>query len=134
MKKITRVLVVATLILVFILILRSCSGCNGANNNGSSSNPDKIALSYAENILKSRLKNPESLQIHSSKIYVDFEWGDYHYYSITIDYSAQNGFGGYNRDNDYDVLVKVHKTTKKASEPTTSEYLDAITKYNESKS
>lgn len=64
---------------------------------------------------------------------MDFEYGDYHYYSITIDYSAQNGFGGYNRDNDYDVLVKVSKTTNKASEATTEEYLDAITKYNNNK-
>jgi hypothetical protein len=108
-------------------------GASLGDSSSSSSNPDTIAVSYAESVLKGRLKNPDSLQIHSSKIHVDFEHGDYHYYSITIDYSAQNGFGGYNRDNDYDVLVKVNKTTNKASEATTEEYLDAITKYNNNK-
>ena len=99
----------------------------------SSANHDAIAISYAESNLKNQLKNPESLQIHSSKVYVDFEWGDYHYYTITIDYSAQNGFGGYNRNNDYDVILKINKNTNVASKVTTEEYLDAITKYNNSK-
>ena len=99
----------------------------------SSANHDAIAISYAESNLKNQLKNPESLQIHSSKVYVDFEWGDYHYYTITIDYSAQNGFGGYNRNSDYDVILKINKNTNVASKVTTEEYLDAITKYNNSK-
>ena len=99
----------------------------------SSANHDAIAISYAESNLKNQLKNPESLQIHSSEVYVDFEWGDYHYYTITIDYSAQNSFGGYNRNNDYDVILKINKNTNVASKVTTEEYLDAITKYNNSK-
>ena len=126
-------IVVIYLLLPVVMFTSVGIGNSFEDGNSSSSNPDTIAVSYAESVLKGRLKNPDSLQIHSSKIYVDFEYGNYHYYSITIDYSAQNGFGGYNRDNDYDVLVKVSKATNKASEATTEEYLDAITKYNNSK-
>ena len=101
--------------------------------SSSLENPNLIAVSYAEAELKSNLKNPASLQIHSTKISVEFEYEGYHYYSITIDYSAQNGFGGYNRNDDYDVLVKVSKATNTASVITSKEYLDAITNYRTSK-
>ncbi len=127
------IIVVVYLLLPIVMFTSVGIGASLGDSSSSSANPDTIAVSYAESVLKGRLKNSDSLQIHSSKIYVDFEHGDYHYYSITIDYSAQNGFGGYNRDNDYDVLVKVSKTTNKASEATTEEYLDAITKYNNNK-
>ena len=43
--------------------------------------------------LKSRLKNPSSLQVHSYR----YSEGD-DAYTFYIDYSAQNGFGGYNRE------------------------------------
>ena len=130
-----RKLIMVVIYLLLPVVMFTSVGIGASLEDGSSSlaNPDTIAVSYAESVIKGRLKNPDSLQIHSSKIYVDFEYGDYHYYSITIDYSAQNGFGGYNRDNDYDVLVKVSKATNKASEATTGEYLYAITKYNNNK-
>ena len=124
---------IVVIYLLLPVVMFTSVGIGASLGDSSSANPDTIAVSYAESVIKGRLKNPDSLQIHSSKIYVDFEYGDYHYYSITIDYSAQNGFGGYNRDNDYDVLVKVSKATNKASEATTEEYLDAITKYKNNK-
>lgn len=46
------------------------------------------------NDLKSRLKNPSSLQLNS--IVVADEQTTYQYY-IFVDYSAQNGFGGTTR-------------------------------------
>lgn len=49
----------------------------------------QMVLSY----MKKQLKNPESLEIHSYS--VTYSEGAY---SFTIDYSAQNGFGGYNRE------------------------------------
>ncbi len=128
-----RKFIITIIYLLLPIILFTSIGIGAMFGDSSSANPDEVATAYAESILKSRLKNPESLQIHSTNISVDFEWGDYHYYSITIDYSAQNGFGGYNRDSDYDILVKIHKTNNRAFEVTTSEYLDTITKYNNSK-
>lgn len=47
----------------------------------------------AENYLKGILKNPNSLQIHSHTTFIGANS-----YTFTIDYSAQNGFGGYNRE------------------------------------
>ena len=128
-----RKLIMTVIYLLLPIVMFTSIGIGATFGDSSSANPDTVATLYAESVLESRLKNPESLQIHSTKIYVDFEWGDYHYYSITIDYSAQNGLGGYNRDTDYDVLVKVYKPTNKASTATTEEYLEAITNYNNSK-
>ena len=51
------------------------------------------AESVAKDCLRSILKNPESLQIHNtSSVYENGQ------YTVFIDYSAQNGFGGYNRE------------------------------------
>lgn len=57
------------------------------------------------NAIKTQLKNPESLQLHSATLYwrADFterqknESFDAIDIGIYADYSAQNGFGGYNR-------------------------------------
>lgn len=81
--------------------------------------PEEEAAIVAVKALKSVLKNPDSLQIHSIsysddnsrvqsldsqvvdvlysgiKSYLDFT------YMFEIDYSAQNGFGGMNRDTIY---------------------------------
>lgn len=54
-----------------------------------------IAINY----LKKQLKNPESLQVHSSKCTEDDSA-----YNFIIDYSAQNGFGGYSREKYYVVV------------------------------
>ena len=135
-NEIVHKIIITTIYFLLPILMFASIGVAAFFTDGSGSgsvNHDAVAISYAESKLKSSLKNPESLQVHSSKVYVDFEWGDYHYYSITIDYSAQNGLGGYNRDNDYDMIVKVHKETGKASIPTMDEYLEAITSYNNSK-
>ena len=131
-----RIIITAIYLLLPIVMFAGIGIGASFEDGGNTSNPDAVALSYArtyaETTLKDNLKNPESLQIHSVEIYVDFEYGDYHYYSITIDYSAQNGFGGYNRNDDYDILVKVSKETNKAYKASTEEYLEAITNYNNS--
>ena len=92
-----------------------------------------IAMEFAErNVetdLKSSLKNPNSLQINGYSVYSRFETENYWYYSIAVDYSAQNGFGGYNRDN-YKVSLKINKNSNLASKVTDQEYADA---YVESK-
>lgn len=103
-------------------------GISFNSDSNTSADPDYVAKAYAESVLKNNLKNPQSLQVHSTKITVDFEYDNYHFYNITIDYSAQNGFGGYNRDN-YDVLVKVSKSTNIASKASLDEYGDAIKNY-----
>lgn len=55
----------------------------------TSSECQQIALDY----LKKMLKNPDSLQVHSNSA---TKSGDS--YIVEIDYSAMNGFGGYNRE------------------------------------
>lgn len=68
-----------------------------------------VSCYAAINILKDRLKNPESLQIHEisySSDVICMECEDA--IGVKIDYSAQNSFGGYNRDN-YHVLIDPNK-------------------------
>ena len=55
----------------------------------TSSECEQLAVDY----LKKMLKNPDSLQVHSTSSIMS---GDS--YIVTIDYSAMNGFGGYNRE------------------------------------
>jgi len=60
---------------------------------------EEMAVAAVETALKDRLKNPESLQIHSANVEEDYYEDDSVYFcTIIVDYSAQNGFGGYNRD------------------------------------
>ncbi len=63
------------------------------------------ALDLAEKDLSSLLKNPQSLQVHSKGFYA-YKYKEtttprIKYICVAIDYSAQNGFGGYNRDTYY---------------------------------
>lgn len=60
--------------------------------------------SAAKSYLKSVLKNPESLQIHS---YETITYDDT--YCFVIDYSAQNSFGGYTRSDAYIWITKATK-------------------------
>ncbi|MPM77950.1 hypothetical protein SDC9_124960 [bioreactor metagenome] len=69
----------------------------------------EYAALIAINNLSSILKNPQSLQVHS--IYYCKVIGvgstledDENYIGFILDYSAQNGFGGMNRDKYYDVI------------------------------
>lgn len=59
------------------------------------------ASNYAiETYFNTHLKNPSSLQIHDYKVtYSDEATNDNVTIWIKYDYSAQNGLGGYNRDN-----------------------------------
>lgn len=59
---------------------------------------EEMAVAAVETALKDHLKNPESLQIHSNNIDDRYEDDSACFYTIVVDYSAQNGFGGYNRD------------------------------------
>lgn len=68
-----------------------------------------VSCYAAINILKDRLKNPESLQIHEVSYASDvicMECEDA--IGVKIDYSAQNSFGGYNRE-DYHILIDPNK-------------------------
>ncbi len=65
------------------------------------------AISAVQSELEDNLKNSDSLQVNNINT-ITAEDNEYYYYHITIDYSAQNGFGGYNRDK-YERYVKVWK-------------------------
>ena len=90
-----------------------------------------VATEYAHEQLRNlNFKNPESLQINNTVIENEFDNELYYYYKITIDYSAQNGFGGYNRDV-YEVLIKVRKTDNEAFPLDYEEYINEYRAYVE---
>lgn len=83
------------------------TGGNRGSSFGTSTNKtayEQIASTY----LKSKLKNPDSLQVHSISSYVSNG-----YYVVSIDYSAMNGFGGYNRKTFY-CMIDGNGTVKTA--------------------
>lgn len=78
------------------------------------------AVTAVENDLRGKLKNPDSLEVNGvSSYYTEDE--SYYYYFVVVDYSAQNGFGGYNR-NKYYGYVKVSKYDKTVYSSSSEEY------------
>lgn len=77
---------------------------NETKNDGESFNDS--AIKAAKTVLQNNLKNPSSLQIHSADVKLK-SIDDNHNptYVVTLDYSAQNGFGGMNRDTYVVTLV-----------------------------
>lgn len=57
------------------------------------------AIVAVKSYFQANLKNPNSLQLHSIKYYVGKN--DKSYFYLVVEYSAMNGFGGYNRDTAY---------------------------------
>lgn len=84
-------------------------------------NSSAVAQRYVENTLKSNLKNPQSLQIHDIEFKNELEDKDNKYFHVEIEYSAQNSFGGYNRDT-YIKYVQVVKNTGDAYEISQQEF------------
>lgn len=84
-------------------------------------NSSAVAQRYVENSLKSNLKNPQSLQIHNIGFKDELEDDDNKYFYVEIEYSAQNGLGGFNRDT-YKKYVQVGKKTGIAYELSQQEY------------
>lgn len=85
---------------------------------------EELAVASVETSLKDRLKNPESLQIHNTTIVGDSYEDDSDYFcEITIDYSAQNGFGGYNRDT-ITAYIKIAKATGTVMELSEASYIN----------
>lgn len=78
-------------------------------------NSSAVAQRYVENTLKSNLKNPQSLQIHDIEFISELEDNSNRYFHVEIEYSAQNSFGGYNRDT-YTKYVQVGKNSGNAYE------------------
>ncbi len=81
------------------------------------------AISYSENIIKQTLKNPSSMQINDSKVAESFVSDDgWTYYKVIIDYSAQNGFGGYNRKQE-EIYVRSFEYSNTIEQISASEYI-----------
>lgn len=106
MKKVITFLLIAAL----ALSLTSCSpvGYNPPDQTEPPLTDVEVAAQVVLSDLRSRLKNPGSLQVHGVN-YVDTYTGDSEYpkvitdfkYIFKIDYSGQNGFGGMNRKTIY---------------------------------
>ena len=131
-KKITSHILILLYVLLSIIIVLSirCSSLFEVNKEVDLETECKtIATEFAHEKLKSKnFKNPESLQIHDTIFDKAFANDDYYYYKIIVDYSAQNGFGGYNRDT-FEVIFKVSKTTKKATLIEFDEFLKEYSTY-----
>ena len=71
----------------------------------------------AESVLRSRLKNPSSLQVNSTAILICYDSTLTKQLAVHVEmnYSAQNGFGGYNRDT-FLYTVKISETGRLESE------------------
>ena len=81
------------------VLLLLCSACAESNVNSGANQEDisytEIAVAAVETALKDRLKNPESLQVHSANLDGEsFENDTAYFGTIIVDYSAQNSFGG----------------------------------------
>ena len=86
-----------------------------------------------EHYIKRDLRNPESLQVHDSGVcnWPIYRDGNIFYVSAYIDYSAQNGLGGYEREREsLRIMAEIEKkeetvrtTTRVLSE---SEYDSAV--------
>jgi len=79
-------------------------------------NYEEMAVAAVETALKDRLKNPESLQIHNVGLADDsYEDDSVYFCTVAVDYSAQNGFGGYNRDT-VKSHIEINKSTGTVTE------------------
>lgn len=87
-------------------------------------NYEGLAITAVETSLKDRLKNPESLQIHNIITESDSYEDDLVYFcAVEVDYSAQNGFGGYNRDT-LKSYIKIAKSTGTITELDETSYIN----------
>lgn len=119
---------------VLAVLLFVCSACSAKTTqeygnvdiegkHESMSYEEKVAAAV-ETVLKNRLRNPESLQIHSiSQDESDYEDDSAYFCTVIVDYSAQNGFGGFNRET-----IKIYIVIDKATETVTD--LDEATYLN----
>lgn len=83
-----------------------------------------LAVTAVETSLKDRLKNPESLQIHNIITESDgYEDDSVYFCVVEVDYSAQNGFGGYNRDTQKS-YIKIEKSTGTITELDETSYIN----------
>lgn len=88
---------------------------------------------YAIEYFKTILKDPDSLQINEVKIartvFGDPEDSEGHYseYVVILDYSAQNGFGGTNRETYYITMSgnKVSEHNSSSQEGQSASYIDS---------
>lgn len=84
-----------------------------STQSGQQDSLNDLATKAAKIVLQNQLKNPSSLIVNNTKVTpsgID-DSGDLKYI-VTIDYSAQNGFGGYNRDT-YTVNLTYKVTERK---------------------
>jgi len=95
----------------------------GAETGQKNVNYEEMAVAAVETALKAHLKNPESLQIHSANVEEDYYEDDSVYFcTIVVDYSAQNGFGGYNRDT-LKSYIRIAKSTETITELDEASYI-----------
>lgn len=90
-------------------------------------NSQAVATRYMKRTLKESLKNPESLQIHDieNQSLNQMEDEHYRYYDIVIEYSAQNGFGGYSKGR-MEKYLQINKSTASVLEISMAEYIDKM--------
>lgn len=98
---------------------QSSNGSNNVQETKKTYTPNENqvkneAISEVRDYLVPRLKNPNSLVINGATIRSTSETDYVFEYYVLVDYSAQNGFGGMNRDG-VNVQVTMNKFTGKYS-------------------
>ncbi len=89
------------LLLVAILLCITLAACGGTSNPAAvkTDTLQEIVTGYVEEDIKSVLKNPQSLMINNLTFNEDpIEIDGRCYCNLDVDFSAQNGFGGYDRE------------------------------------
>lgn len=90
-----------TLLLTMFLLCGTLTACGGISNPATvkTETLQEIVTLYAEEDIKSVLKNPQSLMINNLTFNEDpIEIDGCCYCNFDVDFSAQNGFGGYDRE------------------------------------
>lgn len=89
------------LLLVLTFLCGTLTACGEASNSAAIKADDlkEIITAYVEDDIKSVLKNPQSLMINNLAFNEDpIEIAGRCYCNLDVDFSAQNGFGGYDRE------------------------------------
>jgi len=111
---------VTFLVVVAVGISLFASGIFNGDKTSKLSEKEKYSLDCVLE-LKDRLKNPESFQVHSIKYFKH----DDKYDVCVLDYSAQNGFGGLNRD-DYICINEKDRDYSKRYQRSELDAMDSI--------
>lgn len=96
--------IIISVLIVFIglTLIKTSFGTNGGHRYSA----NDLAVGCAETLVLSISKNPDSVTFHTAEVTDSDKYGKY---LVFLDFSGQNGFGGYTRDRWYVIVKNVQK-------------------------